>query len=161
LCFESFGPTGPAIGAIFKPFGFRFTKVDALACCQAMTIRLRNGFNGVRTGPVDEDGNFLSRHERMVAVNHPDGGGYIYTRFPKEISLEFLKVPPQKRGVGRARELLDHCVAHLDHRRLRSKLELAPLERGITNAGLRRLYASRGWQGDGKVMVREAKSKAP
>ena len=122
-----------------------------------MSIRLRNGYEVVRSEATDEVGVPVPRSERMISVKHPEGGAYTYTRQPKAAPLDFLTVPADRRGKGRGQELLDHFARHLDHRGLPSKLEVAPLERGITREGLARLYASRGWKGASKVMTRPAR----
>ena len=122
-----------------------------------MSIRLKDGYVVNRT-PLMDEGTLKRRDERMISVLHPEGGGYTYTRKPAGAPLEYLRVPKESRGRGRAKALLDHFVAHLDHRQLPSSLEVAPTERGITPQGLRKLYASRGWKGAGREMVRAARS---
>lgn len=122
-----------------------------------MSIRLKDGYTATRTDSLDEAGGFR-RAGRMITVTHPAGGSYSYIREPKAAPLEYLRVPPEARRAGRAKDLLDHFTGHLDHRRLPSALQVAPLERGITPQGLVKLYRSRGWQGSGPDMRRAARS---
>ena len=59
-----------------------------------MSIRLRNGYEVVRTDALEESGEAIPRAERFISVKHPQGGAYTYVRQAKAAALDFLRVSP-------------------------------------------------------------------